>query len=565
MEMEEGAAEPVRGNENPSEVPQEATSAVLELTVDEVIEDYVGSLGVAQILHVLLASLAWFFDAQITLVTIFTDAQPKAWRCKVPPVGAGGGSSGCSGYISGPVCGLKPGTWEWVGSSSSSVIAEWNLVCDRKFLAALPASLFFMGSLLGATAYGRLADGRLGRKRTIMVACVLTSATAFLTSLSPNVLAYTFFRFANGLMRSGIGICCLVLSTESVGRKWRCQVGQYGFFFFTAGFLALPAMAYRTRANWRNLYRMVAALPLFYSVLLLPFVSESPRWLQLKGRNEEALDVLRRFARLNGKVLPPNIRLSNPSPTNTTDEVTGAGVAAREGEAKPNKSERMWSVKWAARRMILVMVAGFGVGFVYYGIQLNVENLSFNLYVSVVVNALMEIPAVFLGSLLLAFTNRRLLFLHSAFAAGVSCLLCIIFSLHRDPNDRHMHSAGNWAQLVIEGIGFMACSIAFDVLYIFCVELFPTSVRNFAVSLVGQAQMLGASVAPLLVVVGRMSPVVSFLIFGVLSIISGSLSLWLPETRNAPLYETLKQQEEEEKEKFDHCRKQGYSGLELEK
>ncbi|KAK4749021.1 hypothetical protein SAY87_026470 [Trapa incisa] len=545
MEVEAGAGEPVHGSNNPSLGPQDATTSVLELTVDEVIEDYVGSFGVAQILHILLASLAWIFDAQITLVTIFTDAQPKAWRCKVP----GGAGDGCAGDGSGPVCGLKPGTWEWIGGSSSSIIAEWDLVCDRKFLAAVPASLFFIGSLLGSAAYGRLADAWLGRKRTIMVACVLTSATTILTSFSPNVWVYAFLRLANGLVRSGIGICCLVLSTESVGRKWRGQVGQYGFFFFTAGFLSLPAMAYPTRSNWRNLYRIVAALPLLYSVFLLPLVSESPRWLQVKGRSDEALAVLMHLARLNGKVLPQNLYLSNQS-RNTTDEGTRDGVGA--AEVKPNRSESIWRVKWAAWRMVLLMLAGFGIGFVYYGIQLNVENLSFNIYLSVGLNALMEIPAVFLGSLLLAFTNRRLLFSQTAIAAGLSCLLSIIFSRHhRPPHDNIKHggigTAENWAQLVIEGIGFMACSIAFDVLYIYCVELFPTNVRNFAVSMLRQALMLGASVAPLLVAVGRMSPSLSFLVFGVLSIFSGCLSLWLPETRNAPLYETLKQQQEEEK------------------
>lgn len=140
MEVE-GAAELVQGNKDSSEGPQNVD---LELTIDEVVEDYVGALGIAQVAHVLLVSLAWMFDAQITLVTIFTDAQPKAWRCKTPATGGA-----CTGDGSGPVCGLKPGTWEWVGGSASSVIAEWGLVCDRKFLAAIPASLFFIGSLVG--------------------------------------------------------------------------------------------------------------------------------------------------------------------------------------------------------------------------------------------------------------------------------------------------------------------------------------------------------------------------------------------------------------------------------
>lgn len=120
----------------------------LELTVDQVIEEYVGSFGFSQLLHVFLVSLAWIFDSQSTLVTIFTDAQPDEWRCIGSSSACGLGSDFTSGNAA-SVCGLKPGTWEWIGGNSSSIIAEWGLVCDRKFLAAVPASLYFLGSLVG--------------------------------------------------------------------------------------------------------------------------------------------------------------------------------------------------------------------------------------------------------------------------------------------------------------------------------------------------------------------------------------------------------------------------------
>jgi OCT family organic cation transporter-like MFS transporter 4/5 len=57
-------------------------------------------------------------------------------------------SSSSRGDVS-SVCGLTPGTWEWVGGHESSIVAEWGLICDRRFLAAIPASLFFIGSLFG--------------------------------------------------------------------------------------------------------------------------------------------------------------------------------------------------------------------------------------------------------------------------------------------------------------------------------------------------------------------------------------------------------------------------------
>lgn len=123
--------------------PQRKRDTKLELTVDEVVEQYVGSLGFSQIIHVFLVSLAWIFDSQNTLVTIFTDAQPAAWRCTSPPCVHDDTANAAA------VCSMVAGSWEWIGGSKSSIIAEWSLVCDRKLLAAAPASLFFIGSLLG--------------------------------------------------------------------------------------------------------------------------------------------------------------------------------------------------------------------------------------------------------------------------------------------------------------------------------------------------------------------------------------------------------------------------------
>ncbi|KAJ4875010.1 Organic cation/carnitine transporter 1 [Raphanus sativus] len=498
---------------------QQQSNNGFALTVDEVIEQHIGALGFSQIMHALLVSIAWTFDAQTTLVSIFSDAQPSA---RLLATGA---------IVEGSLmCGMSTGEWEWIGGKSHTIVSEWDLICQHKFLVALPSTLFFIGSLFGSGVYGYLADSWFGRKKTLFLSCLLTFVTALAISFAPNIWVYAFLRFANGFFRSGIGSCCIVLATEVVGKKWRGQVGQYGFFFFTLGFLSLPLMGYLERKSWRNLYRIISVLPLGYALFLLPFAYESPRWLLVKGRNKEAMTVLKKLARLNGKQLPAELSLVDP-------------IQGRDDRTSSSSSENFWKTKWAVKRILMVMMAGFGSGFVYYGIQLNAENLNFNLYLTVAVNALMEFPAVFIGSFLLGVMNRRPLFSNSSYLAGISCLLCAVLSLQRVT--RAMPVA-KWMQLAVEAVGFMASSTAYDVLYVYAVELFPTNVRNFAVSLLRQAFMLGASAAPLLVALGRESAMMSFIVFGVASVLSGVVSLWLRETRNAPLYETLRQQEKAE-------------------
>ncbi|KAF8090435.1 hypothetical protein N665_0476s0014 [Sinapis alba] len=493
---------------------QQSNNNGYALTVDEVIEQHIGALGVAQIVHALLVSIAWTFDAQFTLISIFSDAKPASRLLATGAIVEGS-----------MLCGVSTREWEWVGGKSDTIVSEWNLICQHKFLAALPSTLFFIGSIFGSGVYGYLADSWFGRKKTLLLSCLLTFVAALAISFSPNIWVYAFLRFANGFFKSGISSCCIVLATEVVGKKWRGQVGQYGFFFFTLGFLSLPLIGYLERKSWRNLYRITSLLPLGYAVFLLPFAYESPRWLLVKGRNKEAMVVLSKLARRNGKHLPADLSL--------VDQIQG-----RDDRAS-SSSENFWRTKWAVKRIGMVMMAGFGTGFVYYGIQLNAENLNFNLYLTVAVNALMEFPAVFIGSFLLGFMNRRPLFSNSSYLAGICCLLCAVLSLHRVTRAL---PATKWLQLAVEAVGFMASSLAYDVLYVYGVELFPTNVRNFAVSLLCQAFMLGGSAAPLLVALGRENAMMSFIVFGVASVLTGVVSLWLRETRNAPLYETLTQQ-----------------------
>ncbi|GLJ37893.1 hypothetical protein SUGI_0770920 [Cryptomeria japonica] len=493
-----------------------------QLSVDQILDKYVGAFGRAQLAHVLIVSLGWAFDSMHTLIAVFADAQPS-WQCvnskaldssknatvMLPP-------RWCSPQSD--ICEMDPSVWEWVNGNGASVVSQWDLICHNKFKAGFPASLFFIGCILGAGILGSLADTCLGRKRTLILSCLIMSVSGFLTALSPNIWVYSAIRLISGFGRAGVGICSLVLSTELVGHKWRGQIGLYGFLFFSAGFASLPAIAYMTKSSWRTTYIFISSLSMAYCCLFLPFIQESPRWLIIRKQEAEALKILRKMATRNNNHLPQNV---------------GISITTNQDISRAKNMKSILEVPWARRRMAVLMAVGAGTGVVYYGMPLNIGNLNFNPYINTSLNALMEVPAIAVGTLLLPITDRRILISVSASTCALCCIVCSFVS-------------NGWMPMIAELTGFLAMCTTFDVVYVFSLELFATDVRSIAVAMLRQAIMAGAAMAPLAVVGGRTHSFLSFLVFGGFAVLSALLTLILPETRNRPLYETMEEQGEEQ-------------------
>lgn len=289
----------------------------------------------------------------------------------------------------------------------------------------------------------------------------------------------------------------------------------------------LPGIAYLSRSSWRMAYVCISVLSMAYACIVLPFVWESPRWLVIRQREHEALDILKKMATWNANCLPKNVRISpvsaEPGASNSASVMTS-----------------LFIVPWARRRIMVVMATAVGVGLVYYGLPLNVSNMNVNVYISTALNALVEIPAIGVGTALLPTVDRRILVSVSSITCGLCCIACTLMS------SVFSATAGSWMQMLVETVGFLSVCLTFDILYIFCLELFPTNVRSAAVAMMRQAIMAGAAIAPAVVVMGRMHLWVSFMAFGGFAVLSGFLTLLLPETRNRPLYDTLEQQEEVE-------------------
>ena len=88
-------------------------------------------------------------------------------------------------------------------------------------------------------------------------------------------------------------------------------------------------------------------------------------------------------------------------------------------------------------------------------------------------------------------------------------------------------------------LGKFAVSSAFSIVFVYCAELFPTSVRNLAVGLSSTAARVGGVAAPAVVLLGTISDQLPVLVFASAALLAGAYCCTLPETRGRPTPETI--------------------------
>ncbi|KAL5073379.1 hypothetical protein RYX36_012363 [Vicia faba] len=498
--------------ELPSSIPQPSSKEVVE-SIDDMMEKGLGRFGWLEVMQCILVSLASFFDAQQSFITIYTEDYPT-WHCT--------NSTMCNSDSN--ICNIPKSSWSWDGPSHKTVISQWSLECASSFITGLPQSSFFMGCLFGSFFLATLADSSLGRKNTLVMSCLSMSIVSTLIVFSTNIWIYSAFKFFIGFLRSSIGTCVLVLLMEKVSTKWRFTVGIFEYSSFLFGYMTLPGIAYVNRFNsWRLLYIWTSVPTICYSVLAYIFVTESPRWLLMQGRHEEAMAMLTGVSSLeNGNDLTVGLIETPVNGQKTSVFQLYSSIA------------ELFGTGWALKRMVATMVLGIGIGMVYFGMPLAVGNLGFDIYLAVVFSALMEIPAC-VATYFLENRQRKPSILVFSVASGVCCIMCVV--------------VGPGIQEIRVGLAmtsfFCACT-AFNVFLIYVLELFPTSVRNTTTSLVRQAMNFGNIFTPFLISAGRKNDIFSYGVFGVVVMLSCFTLIGLPETRGLALCDTMDQQEKKD-------------------
>jgi len=167
------------------------------------------------------------------------------------------------------------------------------------------ASSIFAGMLIGGIITGAYGD-RLGRRPTLLAGLFLNATSGIAASLAPSAVIMCACRFFAGLGIGAVLSSLITLASElspSKHRGWYITIVG-GFWTLGSVFIALLAFILFGRNNfsWR-IFVLIAASPTFLGgILVFSFVPESPRFLALHGRYQDAANVANHVAASMGYI-----------------------------------------------------------------------------------------------------------------------------------------------------------------------------------------------------------------------------------------------------------------------
>lgn len=164
----------------------------------------------------------------------------------------------------------------------------------------------------------------------------------------------------------------------------------------------------------------------------------------------------------------------------------------------------------------------------YYGLSMNATSLAGSPYLNFVLVSLVEIPGYLLSYFTMQKIGRKWSVSVALIFAGIS--LVIAPFVHQKPYKTVLFLAGK-----------IGVTCAFGTIYLYTTELYPTSVRTAGVGISSMCGRIGAIVSPYIALLATDAPWLPLVLFGIFALVSGALTVFLPETLGKDLPDSLAQ------------------------
>ncbi|OAD57079.1 Organic cation transporter 1 [Eufriesea mexicana] len=422
----------------------------------------------------------------------------------------------------------------------STLVTELDLVCDNSWWPSTSTTFFYVGSLFGNVVFGWIAD-KWGRRTAFFAILFLEVIFSIATSFSPNYVIYTALRTVNGLSFPAIYQIPFILALELMGPRYRTFAGMVICMFFASAMSLLAVLGYLLR-HWFTL-SLATSVPFVLLFSYYWIIPESPRWLLSKNRIDEAEVIVQRMAKINGRTVPNNFLRKmeveilrrqgiscngtnsgdNPESNEMEDRSPPPAATPMDLIRNPNIRKKFFilAFDWVANAVV------------YNGLSYNATNLGVSDYLAFFIGGLVEIPSYVITWYAMDRLGRRWVLCLTMLLGGLACVSCMFVP----------EADAVWITVFLAMIGKFGIAASFAVFYVFVGELLPTVLRSQAMGIASFIAGIGLLAFPYIVHLAVYSRVLPLIIMGTLSVAGALTSIFLPETLNIHLPQTIEEGE----------------------
>lgn len=362
--------------------------------------------------------------------------------------------------------------YDWVVIGGAKIFYEQYFgIAGDPAMQGLAMSIALAGCLIGALTAGMLAD-RLGRKPLLLASAFIFATTAYGTGAFDTFAPFLVVRFLGGIaigIASGLSPMYIA---EVAPTQVRGKLVSLNQLTIVIGILAAQVVnwllvsddpAWNLQMAWRWMF-WAAAFPATAFLLLAVFIPESPRWLAMKGRQEQALRTLEHIGGTDY----------------AADEMCAFDEAAAQQQSQGGLRE-LFSRPYRRVLLIGIVVAMFqqwcGTNVIFNYAQEIFQSAGYdvdNTFINIVVTGIANLVFTFVAIYTVDRLGRRALMLIGAGGlAGIYAILGLCY---------HLEVSGTlMVVLVVLAIACYAMSLG-PVTWVLLSEIFPNRVRAVAVA-----------------------------------------------------------------------------------
>lgn len=389
---------------------------------------------------------------------------------------------------------------------------EWGLTNAQK---GLLGTAIFLGMLAGAWIWGRLSD-LVGRKVGFVGTVAIDSVFGLASAFSPSFIWLLILRMLTGFGVGGTLPVDYSIFAEYLPARKRGRYLVLLEAFWALGAILAAGLAWLIvpRLGWRALLA-VSALPGLIIFFIRRHVPESPRYLLVNGKPDEARDVLQLVARENGVQMGEfKLQAMQPAPRTKVSDLLRPALR---------------------RTTLLLWLIWFAISLGYYGVFtwlpgfFRAQGMTLlPVYQNAFILALAQLPGYFSAAYLVEkWGRRRTLAFYLVASGAFTYLFAVVTSL-------------TWVVAMGVWMSFFSLG-AWGALYAFTPEAYPTNLRGTGMGVASGMTRIAGAIAPTLgaALLGT-SLALPLTVFAISYVVAGVASLALPhETREKPLEDVL--------------------------